>query len=61
MSLILTRRPGETVLLGKGLDDMDIEVKLVSVQGNQVKLGFSAPEDVVILREEVYEREINGE
>ena len=49
--LILTRRPGESVKIGD-----DITVTVLGVRGNQLRLGFSAPQNVAVHREEVYER-----
>ena len=49
--LILTRREGETIRIGD-----DIEVIVLEVKGNQVRLGITAPEEVAVHREEVYER-----
>ena len=46
--LILTRKIGESVTIGN-----DIKVKIISVDQNQVKLGFEAPSDIPILREEL--------
>lgn len=51
--LILTRKPEETVIIGK---DAEITVTVLGVIGNQVKLGFCAPDNVSVHREEVYER-----
>lgn len=48
--LVLTRKPGETVMLGE-----DIQVKIVSVDGDQVKIGIEAPRAMKIYRREVYE------
>ncbi|MCH8263316.1 MAG: carbon storage regulator CsrA [Proteobacteria bacterium] len=48
--LILTRRKEESVLI-----DGDIKLKILSVRGNQVRIGFEAPEEVVIVREELLE------
>ncbi len=48
--LILTRKAGETLLIGD-----DIEVTILSVNGNQAKIGIDAPKDVEILREELLE------
>lgn len=48
--LVLTRKPGETVMLGE-----DIQVKVVSVDGEQVKLGIEAPRTLKIFRKELYE------
>lgn len=49
--LILTRRVGETLII-----DDDIEVHVLSVKGNQVRIGIEAPEDVPVHREEIYQR-----
>jgi carbon storage regulator len=46
--LILSRRAGESVTIGN-----DIKVRVVSVTGNQVRLGIEAPRDVRVLREEI--------
>jgi carbon storage regulator len=51
--LILTRRIGEKIYIGK---DGGIEVVLLSLSRGQAKLGISAPKDVVVHREEIYER-----
>ena len=51
--LILTRRTGETLILGK---DGDVEVTVLNVRGNQVRLGVKAPRDVGVHRKEVYAR-----
>lgn len=49
--LILTRRVGETVMIGD-----DVTVTVLGVKGNQVRLGVNAPKDVAVHREEIYER-----
>ncbi|ATR83033.1 carbon storage regulator [Pseudomonas sp. HLS-6] len=49
--LILTRRIGETIRIND-----DISVTVLSVQGQQVKLGIAAPAEVAVHREEIYER-----
>jgi carbon storage regulator len=49
--LILTRRIGEAVMIGQ-----DITVKVVEVKGTQIRLGISAPRDVPVHREEIFER-----
>lgn len=49
--LILTRRVGETLIIGD-----NIEVTVLGVKGNQVRLGVKAPKDVSVHREEIYER-----
>ncbi len=49
--LILTRRAGETVMVGN-----DITITVLGVKGNQVRIGINAPKDVAVHREEIYER-----
>jgi len=49
--LILTRRVGETLMIGD-----DIVVTVLGVKGNQVRLGVGAPKDVAVHREEIYRR-----
>ena len=49
--LILTRRQGESVMIGEG-----VVVTVLEVRGNQVRLGIEAPKDVQVHREEIYER-----
>jgi len=49
--LILTRRVGETVVIG---DDVDVTV--LGVKGNQVRIGVKAPRTVSVHREEIYKR-----
>ena len=49
--LILTRRVGEVIRIGD-----DISVTVLEVKGSQVRLGFSAPKDVAVHREEVFGR-----
>jgi len=49
--LVLTRHSGETIKIGD-----DIEVIVLGVKGNQIRLGIKAPDDVEIHREEIYER-----
>ncbi|MOA30421.1 Carbon storage regulator [compost metagenome] len=48
--LVLRRRIGETVMIGT-----DIKVQILGVEGDQIKLGFIAPKDVQILRDELYQ------
>jgi carbon storage regulator len=50
--LSLTRKPGQSVILNNGR----IRVQVVEVQGNRVRLGFVAPPEMPVDREEVHER-----
>ena len=54
--LILTRRIGETLMIGD-----DITVSILGVKGNQIRIGINAPNDVPVHREEVCERILNQE
>ncbi len=49
--LILTRRVGETVMIGD-----NVTVTVLGVKGNQVRVGVNAPKEVAVHREEIYER-----
>lgn len=49
--LILTRRVGETLMIGD-----DVTVTVLGVKGNQVRIGVNAPKDVAVHREEIYVR-----
>jgi carbon storage regulator len=49
--LILGRRTGESVMIGD-----EVIVTVLAVKGNQVRLGFTAPRNVAVHREEIYER-----
>lgn len=61
--LILTRRTGETVMIGN-----EVTLTVLGVKGNQVRIGINAPKNVAVHREEIYERilreqsggEVNG-
>lgn len=49
--LILTRRIGETLMVGD-----DVTITVLGVKGNQVRIGVNAPKDVAVHREEIYQR-----
>lgn len=49
--LILTRKAGETIVINE-----NIKVRVLSVKGNQIRLGVEAPEDVPVHRQEIHER-----
>lgn len=49
--LVLTRRVGESMMIGK-----NIRVTVLNVKGNQVRLGIEAPKDIPVHREEIYQR-----
>jgi len=49
--LILTRRVGESVMIGD-----NVTITVLGVKGNQVRVGVNAPRDVAVHREEIYER-----
>ena len=49
--LVLTRKPGQSIIIGDG-----IEVQVLSVAGEKVRLGITAPRDVKIYRNEIHER-----
>jgi len=49
--LILTRKTGETITIGD-----NIQIQVLSVKGGQVRIGIDAPREVLVNREEVFER-----
>jgi carbon storage regulator len=49
--LILTRRVGETVMIGD-----DVTITVLGIKGNQVRVGINAPKHVAVHREEIYQR-----
>lgn len=49
--LILTRRVGETLMIGD-----QVTVTVLGVKGNQVRIGITAPKDVAVHREEIFQR-----
>ena len=54
--LILTRRVGETLVIGDS-----VTVTVLGVKGNQVRVGITAPKDVAVHREEIYKRIHDGD
>lgn len=53
--LVLTRKTGESLMIGEA-----VEIKVIAVDGNYIKLGISAPRSVSVFRKEVYDK-IKGE
>lgn len=49
--LILTRRVGESLMIGD-----DVNVTVLGIKGNQVRIGVNAPKEVAVHREEIYQR-----
>jgi carbon storage regulator len=47
--LILSRRPGESIRIGD-----DVMITVISISGNQIRLGIRAPREIRVLREEIY-------
>ena len=56
--MVLSRRVGETIIMG---DNAEIQVTVLSVQGNQVRIGVEAPRTTPVHRKEIYERIVRGE
>jgi carbon storage regulator len=52
--LILTRRAGEKLVIGE-----NVTVTVLSVKGNQIRIGIEAPHDVSVNREEIHQRILN--
>lgn len=50
--LILTRRTGESIMIGD-----DVVVTVLGIKGNQVRIGIAAPDEVIILREELIDKD----
>ena len=53
--LILTRKTGESLLVGD-----DVEITVLSVRGSQVKLGVNAPKDIAVHRQEIYHNNLSN-
>lgn len=49
--LILTRRVGETLMVGD-----EVSITVLGVKGNQVRIGVNAPKEIAVHREEIYQR-----
>ncbi len=49
--LILTRRVGETIMVGD-----DVQVTVLGIKGNQIRIGINAPDEIAVHREEIYNR-----
>jgi carbon storage regulator len=49
--LVLTRRPGESIVVGQ-----DIVITVIEIKGGQVRIGVDAPREVDVYREEIYEQ-----
>lgn len=54
--LVLTRSEDESVIIGS-----DIKVTVVEIRGSKVRLGFEAPKDVSVWREEIWVQRLNNE
>jgi carbon storage regulator len=52
--LVLSRKKGQSIMIGR-----DIEISIVDIQGEQIRLGINAPRDVTIHRKEVFEEIIH--
>lgn len=52
--LVLSRKPLEKIMIGK-----DVTLTILSINGKSIKLGFEAPTDVEIDREEIFEKKLN--
>ena len=51
MALVLTRRIGESIIIGK---DGEIKVTILALRGNQIRIGIDAPPEVAVNREEIH-------
>lgn len=50
--LVLSRKKNESIIIGSG--EKEIKIKIIEINGNSIRLGFEAPNDISIHREEVY-------
>lgn len=50
--LVLSRKKNESIIIGSG--EKEIKIKIIEINGNSIRLGFEAPSDISIHREEVY-------
>jgi carbon storage regulator len=50
--LILERKPGESLIIGDNL----VDIRILSIRGNQVRIGIAAPREISVHREEIYNR-----
>ncbi|KPJ68087.1 MAG: carbon storage regulator [Coxiella sp. DG_40] len=51
--LILTRRTNESIMIG---NEAEIKISILSIKGNQVRIGIDAPKEISVHREEIYQR-----
>jgi len=54
--LILTRKLGESLMIGDGNIEDIVKLKILGIKGNQVRIGIDAPKEVSVHRKEIFER-----